>query len=188
MNGFKYCANCDPDRTHRRRFGEGIARDCLAQAFPDEDGWNIVWGATGFGGDHSNRLDGFERDMGSNYRPDFILSNDSKYPGRVAYIEHDEEQHQSYNVPCDSKRTCEIIQWKTHDCPMLVGRVNPDAYKVDGGQKKVAGWRDGDVQDPGVIKARYERVIQDARDYFQTPLDDLISKPRVVYNLYYYNL
>jgi hypothetical protein len=192
---YTMCADHDHDNTRRRKFGEALARDILKEAFPREDGWVLLWNSrAGFAGDVSNKTDCLEEGTmnSKNFEGDFYLTNPSKYPGRVFYGEHDEEQHKNYVKQCDSGRTCAILQWRTYNVPILMARINPDSY-VLAGIHKVRGWQNKNTstkayeRDSTIMKERYKTVIRDIKAYFEMPLEDLSDGPDVNYNLYFYD-
>jgi len=193
VHEFVYCANHDPDNTRIRQFGEGVARDVLAKAYPKEEGWELFWNNGAFAGNPENKTDCMEPDTlnSKNFRGDFFIKHPTLYPGRTAYVEHDEFQHTSYDKSCDAARTCAILQWRTDDTPVFVGRINPDAYKVPG--RTIPGWQSKNPKtkdfdrNPAVIKKRYETLIRDVNAYFEMPLEELVRGPEVRYGFYCYD-
>jgi hypothetical protein len=194
MKRYRFCADHDPDNTRRRRFGEAIARDILKTAFPESEGWTVLWNnRSGFAGDASNKTPCMEEGTlnSKRFEGDFYVKNETKHPGRVVYIEHDENQHKDYQKSCEAARTCAILQWRSCELPMLVLRVNPDEYTVIG--EKMSGWQTKSsqtgefVRDKSVMERRYEGVVRDAKAYFEMPFEDLRSGPQIMYNLYFFD-
>ena len=124
--------------------------------------------------------------MGSGIDAIFFLQNPNLHPGKVALIEHDEDQHKSYDASCDAGRTFAILQWRTETMPIIMCRVNPNTYTLeniyipchDGWCRKNPLTGDYDRLAKVIIE-RYDLVAGEIMKYFTSTFEELEAGPDV---------
>ena len=171
VNDFTLCAPHDEKRT--KVSGEAIAKRYLHSKLLQEEGWEIIHN-TAQRNECSDTT--HEDEMGDKkYRPDFIIRNDLKYPGKVFVCEHDEDQHDMYQITCEDSRAWEVLERTRQETnsPILFCRVNPDFYSVAGESKRRQGWvtkkkgSDGYDFKAEMIEERYDAVLKHMMAYFE---------------------
>lgn len=70
------------------------------------------------------------------FRIDFLIQE----KGIIFMVELDEDAHHHYSVHCDTTRPfriCETLALEGNTLPIVIIRLNPDVYKVDGQTKRI---------------------------------------------------
>jgi hypothetical protein len=176
------CGACRP-RAERKACSvraEDIALQALRKAFPAEEGPVLTHNRAGMGGQNDNICQGAPGDLANTrYRVDFILWHVDN-PNMVTLWELDEHPGSSY--ACDDARTVELFQRAPSSAPMMMLRVNPDAWmleKADGSREKVAGTRNGGgAADHALMVARFAPAVAAARAFFAR--EALLEMARIV--------
>jgi hypothetical protein len=108
------CANCYHHKSGKRHIKEDAFNLAITDQFPD-----VAW--------IYDRQVVFaeKRACGTKRRPDWRI----ELPSHVLIIECDEKQHPASRYPCERKRLREIAMAYGCEKPVVVLRLNPDAYR-----------------------------------------------------------
>lgn len=117
----QWCANHDTERKRITRVRENKVANFLRESdLPPWTSWN-------------KQIQGAEKDVCGKYRPDFVW----EMPGHVVVLEVDEQQHAYPGYSCENKRMLDI--WNSYGgMPVVMIRMNPDAFKLEGTTRKVS--------------------------------------------------
>jgi len=119
--GLKFCANHDTERRRQTRVRENKVANFIRESdLPPWTSWD-------------KQIRGVEKDVCGKYRPDFVW----EMPGHVVVLEVDEQQHAYPGYSCEDKRMLDI--WNSYGgMPVVMIRMNPDAFKLEGTTRKVS--------------------------------------------------